>query len=72
MTALVPYLDLVRVISLLVIVGCQVVMAHAMWMFSRHQVVAFSAGSLALVMWVSAGILAFSTLLLIIKLSITG
>ena len=68
----VPYLDIVRVVCLLAIVACQVVIARSLWIFSRHNVVALSTGSIAIIMWVSTGILAFSTLLLVIKLSVAG
>lgn len=72
MTELLPFLDLIRVVCLLVIVICQVVIAHSMYVFSRHNVVAFSTGELAMLTGVSAGILAIATLLTIVKLAVAG
>lgn len=69
---LVIFIDLLRIISLLVVVFCQVVIAHSLWVFARHNVVAFSTSQLAMLVATSAVMMAVFTILLIIKLAVGG
>lgn len=72
MTEIMPFLDLLRVISLLIVVICQIIIAYSMWVFSRHQVVAFGTSQLALVLGTSACVLTIVLVLTVIKLALTG
>lgn len=67
---LVLFLDLIRIISIMVVVVCQVVIAHSLYVFSRHNVVAFSTGQLAMLVSTSAVMMALFAVLLIVKLAI--
>ena len=68
MSDFVTFLDIFRVITLLAILICQASIAHSMWMFSKHNVVAFSTNQTAFLMGISVVILWISTILLIAKI----
>ena len=67
---LVLFIDLLRIVALMVVVFCQVVIAHSLYVFSRHNVVAFSTGQLAMLVGTSAVMMAVFTVLLMAKLAL--